>query len=358
LHAAAISRRFSGHKLAMEIRTLLLGDWHPVVRDPLDLMRVAFVAGAAVYVAVSGSSVINLIVSSAAVVGVRFVALPRPYELGFILAMALTGWGDALGLYDRFAHYDRLVHFLVPFELAPVIYILLARMDVLPDLHDTRERRHRLGVFVVTLALGAAVERSGRSSNGAPTILSGRISSTARPTRSETSSRIRPAPSSGERSWSCGASTGGNPSDADRRARSVRRLGLLAGGRRDLVCRGIGKIRVDGVGLLQRAFAGRALAARARLLLASGRLAPRRRGQVVLCFPTQLFGPLTPRLPAPGRGTDHDQRQHERQHHPRSHGNPGPEHDAGISAAGRDETDTNRSPGRRRLQGEGVRGHG
>ncbi len=152
-----ISRRFSGHKRAVEIRTLLLGDWHPVVRDPLDLMRVAFVAGAAVYVAASGSSVINLIVSSAAVVGVRFVALPRPYELGFILAMALTGWGDALGLYDRFTHYDRLVHFLVPFELAPVIYILLARMDVLPDLRDTRERRHRLGVFVVTLALGAAV---------------------------------------------------------------------------------------------------------------------------------------------------------------------------------------------------------
>jgi len=141
----------------VKAQTLLLGDWHPLLRDPLDLMRLAFVGAAIAYVALSGNSVVNLVVSSIAVVAVRFVSLPRPYELGFIVAMALTGWGDALGLYDRFHDYDRLVHFLVPFEVAPVVYILLARADVLPDLHDTGERRHHLGVFVVTLAFGAAI---------------------------------------------------------------------------------------------------------------------------------------------------------------------------------------------------------
>jgi hypothetical protein len=141
----------------VQTRELLLGDWNAVVRDPLDVLRIAFVAGAVVYVATSGSSLVNLAFSAAAVVAVRFVELPRPYELGFIAAMTLTGFGDALGLYDRFGFYDNIVHFLVPFAIAPIVYILLARADVLTDLRDTRERHHRVGVFVVTFALGAAI---------------------------------------------------------------------------------------------------------------------------------------------------------------------------------------------------------
>jgi hypothetical protein len=141
----------------MRTRELLVGDWHPVVRDPLDVLRGAFLIAAIVYVVWSGQSVINLAISTAAVVAVRFVELPRLYELGFILALALTGWGDALGLYDRFRHYDRLVHVLVPFVVAPIVYILLARADVLPDLRASGERHHRIGIFVVTLAFGAAI---------------------------------------------------------------------------------------------------------------------------------------------------------------------------------------------------------
>ena len=141
----------------MDRRALLLGDWHPVVRDPLDVLRGAFVAAAVVYAATGGGKVINLAVSSAAVVGVRFLSLPRPYDLGFLVAMTLTGWGDALGLYDRFPRYDNVVHFLVPAAIAPIVYILLARADALPDLRDRSERRHHVGVFLVTLALGLAI---------------------------------------------------------------------------------------------------------------------------------------------------------------------------------------------------------
>ncbi|HEY7691147.1 MAG TPA: DUF2238 domain-containing protein [Gaiellaceae bacterium] len=141
----------------MDARRAVLGDWHPFLRDPLDVLRLAFVGAAVVYVVWDRASVVNLAVSSAAVVAVRFVDLPRLYDLGFVLAMALTGWGDALGLYDRFGDYDRVVHFLVPLVIAPVVYILLARAYVLPDLRDAGERRHHLGVFVVTLAFGAAI---------------------------------------------------------------------------------------------------------------------------------------------------------------------------------------------------------
>ena len=123
----------------------------------LDIVRAAFVLAAIGYVAAGAGSVINLAFSSAAVVAVRFVALPPPYELGFIGGMTLTGWGDALGLYHRFAHYDTAVHFLVPSAIAPIVYILLARGDVLPDLGERGERHHLVGIFVVTLALGLAI---------------------------------------------------------------------------------------------------------------------------------------------------------------------------------------------------------
>jgi len=138
-------------------RRLLLGDWNPIVRDPLDVVRIVFAAAAAGYAAGGGGKVVNLAFSSAAVVAVRFLELPRPYDLGFIGGMTLTGWGDALGLYGRFTHYDNVVHFLVPCVIAPIVYLLLARADFLPDLRDRRERHHLLGVFVVTLSLGTAI---------------------------------------------------------------------------------------------------------------------------------------------------------------------------------------------------------
>jgi uncharacterized membrane protein YjdF len=41
--------------------------------------------------------------------------------------------------------------------VAPVVYIALARLEVVPDPVDRGERHHLVGVFVVTLALGLAI---------------------------------------------------------------------------------------------------------------------------------------------------------------------------------------------------------
>jgi uncharacterized membrane protein YjdF len=84
--------------------------------------------------------------------------LPRPFDLAFILAMALTGWGEAFRLYDRMGYYDVLVHFLVPLFGAPCVYIALARLDTLPDPADAYgSSRHLAGIFVATFALGLAI---------------------------------------------------------------------------------------------------------------------------------------------------------------------------------------------------------
>lgn len=111
------------------------------MRDPIDLLRVTFFAGAAVF-AVLGElgGVANLLVAGAALLVARAADLPRLYDLAFTVAMFLTGWGEALGLYD-----------------AQVAYIALARLEVLPDMREEFSPRHYTGLWLVTFALGVAI---------------------------------------------------------------------------------------------------------------------------------------------------------------------------------------------------------
>ncbi len=142
----------------MTARTLLLGDWSRWVRDPIDVLRATFPAGIAGYLLagnVHGAA--NVAAAGVAVLVARAVNLPRLYDLCFVLAMALTGWGEALRLYDALPWYDNLVHFLVPMLGAPVVYVAMARLDVLPDPKDETHGRHYVGIFVVTLSFGLAI---------------------------------------------------------------------------------------------------------------------------------------------------------------------------------------------------------
>jgi hypothetical protein len=142
----------------MTARTLLMGDWNRVVRDPIDLLRAAFFAGAAVF-AVLGElgGVANLLVGGVALLVARAIDLPRLYDLGFTVAIILTGWGEALGLYDLWKPYDNVVHFIVPMLCSQVAYIALARIEVLPDMREDFVPHQYAGIFTITLALGVAI---------------------------------------------------------------------------------------------------------------------------------------------------------------------------------------------------------
>jgi hypothetical protein len=142
----------------MSGRTLVLGDWGRVVRDPIDLLRAAFFAGALVF-AIRGElgGVANLLVAGGALLVARAVNLPRLYDLGFTIALILTGWGEALGLYDAWKPYDNVVHFVVPMLCSQVAYIALARIEVLPDMREQFTPHRYAGIFTVTMALGVAI---------------------------------------------------------------------------------------------------------------------------------------------------------------------------------------------------------
>jgi hypothetical protein len=142
----------------MDARTAVMGDWGRVVRDPIDLLRLTFFAGAVVFLVLGEiKGVANLLLGGSALLVARAVNLPRLYDLAFTVAMIFTGWGEALGLYDSWEPYDNVVHFVVPMMTSQVAYIALARIEVLPDMRDEFSPRHYAGIFTVTFALGVAI---------------------------------------------------------------------------------------------------------------------------------------------------------------------------------------------------------
>jgi hypothetical protein len=136
-------------------RRILLGDWSRVVRDGIDLLRLVLLVGAVVFAVrgdPGGAALLGFL--GALTLLARWVNLPRVYDLCFTAAMVLQGYGEALGVYDEVRLFDDLVHFTLPMLTAPVLYIALARLDVVPDPRDETHVRHYVGIFVVTAALG------------------------------------------------------------------------------------------------------------------------------------------------------------------------------------------------------------
>ncbi len=142
----------------MDRRRLLLGDWNPVVRDGIDVLRAVLLAGGLVALAggdrggaafLLGLGVLTLVA--------RLVALPRLYDLAFTLAMVLQGYGEVLGAYDSWPWFDTVVHVTLPFLIAPVVYIGLARLEVVPAPHEITGAVRDAGITVITFALGLSV---------------------------------------------------------------------------------------------------------------------------------------------------------------------------------------------------------
>ena len=142
----------------MDTRRLVLGDWTPVVRDGIDLLRLVLLGAAAWYAFAghTGAAAVLAVMGGVTLLA-RAVHLPRVYDLSVTLGMALQGFGEVWGLYDRFVRFDDLVHFTLPMLTAPVVYIALARLDVVPDPRDETHLRHYVGIAVVTAALGITV---------------------------------------------------------------------------------------------------------------------------------------------------------------------------------------------------------
>jgi len=134
-----------------------LGDWGPVVRDPLDILRLAYFAGTIVWLVTGGASADGLVGGSLVLLWGRLVSLPRFYDLSLITALTITGWGSALHFYGQFSWYDNVVHALMPLLITPIVYVMLVRLGVLPELRDLTQVHHQIGFFFIAFCIAMAI---------------------------------------------------------------------------------------------------------------------------------------------------------------------------------------------------------
>ena len=156
------------------LHKLLFGDWHPLLRDPLDVMRVTF-AVAAVLFLVGGNLnyAVRFFVGFLALVGAQRLRIPRLFDLLFILGVGLSLWGSYFHLFESanycFPHikfgkvnhfcvgYDKLVHTVLPLSSVPVLYVLFLRLGLLPDLAEQTNRRMRFGLVLFAVMAVATI---------------------------------------------------------------------------------------------------------------------------------------------------------------------------------------------------------
>jgi hypothetical protein len=135
-----------------------LGDWGRLFRDPIDVLRATYYVGAVVLAALGQfDDAVRLGLTALLVTLPRIIAVPRLFDLGFVLGMALQAWGNVFSLFSDLGWYDSLVHLTLSFWVAPLFYICLARVEAVPDLTGWRKpRRSLVGIFVISLSLGLA----------------------------------------------------------------------------------------------------------------------------------------------------------------------------------------------------------
>ena len=135
----------------------LLGDWGLVVRDPLDVLRLLYFAGTIVWLVRGGAAADGLVGGSLVLLWGRLVSLPRFYDLSLIVALTITGWGSALQFYGQYSWYDNVVHTLMPALITPIVYVMLVRLGVLPELRELTQVHHQIGFFLIAFCIGMAI---------------------------------------------------------------------------------------------------------------------------------------------------------------------------------------------------------
>jgi len=128
------------------------------LRDPVDLLRLSFVAGSVVFF-LRGE--VEPAVTLAATFLVLMVAqrlrMPRLFDLLFIIGLGSSAWGNALNLFDEIDKWDNLVHFLLPMSSVPVLYVLSLRLGLVPDLAEAQRPRQRLGLVLFAQMNGLSI---------------------------------------------------------------------------------------------------------------------------------------------------------------------------------------------------------
>jgi hypothetical protein len=136
----------------------LLGDWGTLIRDPVDLMRLALLFGAPITLAFGPrEQSFRMLLTFLLTLIPRAIGAPRLFDFAFVTAMSFQAWGNVFGAFDGIYGYDKVVHFVLPCATSALLYLLLVRVRVVPDLAEAAQIRQRPAILLVTGAFGLAL---------------------------------------------------------------------------------------------------------------------------------------------------------------------------------------------------------
>jgi uncharacterized membrane protein YjdF len=136
----------------------LVGDWTRFMRDPTDVLRAALLAGALVEIPLGNlDATVRMLLTFGLTMVPRLLSVPRPFDFAFTLGMSLQAWGNAAGAFDALPFYNKVVHFFLPLGVAPLLYLILIRLRVVPDLARESRLHERFGIVLIAFMLGLSV---------------------------------------------------------------------------------------------------------------------------------------------------------------------------------------------------------
>jgi hypothetical protein len=138
---------------------VFLGDWHPILRDPVDVVRLSFFVGAVVFVPLGDPhGAAQLALTAVALLVARMADVPRLFDRALCIATVFDGWGGALHLFSHVWWYDDVVHINLPCFLGVLLYIAPSRLEVLPDpAQKGKSHKWLVGMGLITLWIGVTL---------------------------------------------------------------------------------------------------------------------------------------------------------------------------------------------------------
>ncbi|HET7415677.1 MAG TPA: hypothetical protein VFI97_08290 [Arthrobacter sp.] len=87
----------------------------------------------------------------------RVFHLPRPFDLAYCITVLLAAWSGAAGWYEAAPWWDWAVHLITNGAIAAAVYLVLARVRVVHEMHDHTLPHSLVALAVLTGAFGLAV---------------------------------------------------------------------------------------------------------------------------------------------------------------------------------------------------------
>lgn len=148
----------AGRRGPADLPRWLVGDWGRTVRDPVDLLRLALLVGVPITLALGPrEQSFRLLLTFAVSLLPRAIDVPRLFDAAFVAAMSFQAWGNVFGGFDGIYGYDKVVHFLLPCASSALLYLLLVRVRVVPDLAEESRLHRQAAILLVTAAFGLAL---------------------------------------------------------------------------------------------------------------------------------------------------------------------------------------------------------